>query len=572
MFFKMVEDSTDRSRLDSFILPWSRLSSKAWMAVLILVASGYLTLTGLDNAYFWDDEARTANIAKNFLTSGQLTNWDGRNLIAYRRGVYLRPGLKILHMTSHFPVTALSFRLFGVSTWAARFPFAIAGLATLFVFALILKEEFGTQSWLWVYALGSLALSVTFLLFIRQSRYFALSLLFSSFSYYVYRRCLRTRHIGWFILLAISSLALFYSNFLIGGAFLTSLVILHLIFHREDFTIKEWAKLALAVGIFASIAVPYAISHPIFYRPDLGGPPEPMIARKLMLLWWHLREIDRMYVLPWGVLALLALLFLLRRERKLLRVALEWATLGIVNVVVIALVSYQSTISPVRHAEARFLIASLPFFAGLTGILLWFIHQWKKPLALVLFVVLICSNVFSLHLFNPNTGFRWLLPAYIREIHNAYPTSISVVSDYLRTNSKQDELVYAYPEYFHGPLQFYLGDRIRICCLLDEQSPLSKEDLRKLDAPLFNDEHFPDWVIMFGSPRRAFNMLHYFSRPHLQGQNIVRSKYRLAKQLDVFWKQTQRPELPWHSFGPTTDFDRRFEGVYIYRRKGPFAR
>ena len=40
------------------------------MAVLILVASGYLTLTGLDNAYFWDDEARTAIIAKNFLTSG----------------------------------------------------------------------------------------------------------------------------------------------------------------------------------------------------------------------------------------------------------------------------------------------------------------------------------------------------------------------------------------------------------------------------------------------------------------------------------------------------------------------
>ncbi len=66
----MVVDSTDRSRLDSFIPPWSRLSGKAWMAVLILVVSGYLTLTGLDNAYFWDDEARTAIIRSHTHNSG----------------------------------------------------------------------------------------------------------------------------------------------------------------------------------------------------------------------------------------------------------------------------------------------------------------------------------------------------------------------------------------------------------------------------------------------------------------------------------------------------------------------
>ena len=377
----MVVDSTDRSRLDSFIPPWSRLSGKAWVAILIIVASGYLALTGLDNTYLWDDEARTAIVAKNFLTTGQLTLWDGRNLLAYRRGGGMKPGLKVLYMSLHYPVTALSFRLFGVSTWAARFPFAIAGLATLFVFALILKEEFGTQSWLWVYALGFLALSVTFLLFIRQSRYYALSLLFSSFSYYVYRRCLRTRHIGWFILLAISSIALFYSNFLVGGAFLTSLGILHLVFHREDFSIKEWAKLALAVTIFASATVPYVLINKAWRHGQALGPHQPWLERKLTLLWWYLRDVDRMYVLPWGVLALLVLLTLLRRERKLLRVALEWTTLGLVNIIVVALLSRQATIKP-THAEVRFLIASLPFFAGLTGILLWLIHKWKKPLVL----------------------------------------------------------------------------------------------------------------------------------------------------------------------------------------------
>ena len=158
------------------------------MAVLILVASGYLTLTGLDNAYFWDDEARTAIVAKNFLTTGQFTMWDGRNLLAYRGGSGLEPGLRVLHMPFQQLVTALSFRLFGVSTWAGRFPFALAGLSSLLVFVLILREDFGTESWLWVYALGTLALSVNFMLPVRQCRYYALSLLFSSITYYAYRK------------------------------------------------------------------------------------------------------------------------------------------------------------------------------------------------------------------------------------------------------------------------------------------------------------------------------------------------------------------------------------------------
>jgi len=35
---------------------------------------------------------------------------------------------------------------------------------------------------------------------------------------------------------------------------------------------------------------------------------------------------------------------------------------------------------------------------------------------------------------------------------------------------------------------------------------------------------------------------------------------------DVYWRQTQRPELPWHSFGPVRDFDRRYEAVYVFRK------
>ena len=43
-------------------------------------------------------------------------------------------------------------------------------------------------------------------------------------------------------------------------------------------------------------------------------------------------------------------------------------------------------------------------------------------------------------------------------------------------------------------------------------------------------------------------------------------EYRLVETLDVYWFDTSRPELPYHSFGPIVDFDERLDAVYVFRR------
>ena len=506
-------------------------------------------------------------MAKNYLATGQFSAWDGRNLFAYRNGMTLTRQLTVNEPPLSFLLTALSFRLFGVSTWAARFPFALAGMVTLLIFALVLREDVGTESWLWIYALGVLAFSVTFLLYIRQCRYFALSLLFSSLTYYAYRKCLSTKHIVWFIFVGFSSILLFFSNYLLGGAFLVSLTILHLMFNLKDFTIKDWGKVGIAVTMFASATLPYTIIHRIWDRPAATyGQPESLLTRKLTLLWWYFREVNQTSALPWMILAMVALILFLRKEKKLIRISLEWATLGLGNIIVIALVSLQPTNIPMTIADTRYIIASLPFFAGLTGVILWLLHKWKKPLGLAMFAILVCSNALTLNPFNAE--FRWLLPAFIREVHAPYPTSISAVSDYLHEHARQDDLVGAQPTYFNWPLMYYLGERIKICCALDHRSPLAKDTVRDLNVPLFVYEHFPHWFVGFGLRPGVTRMLRYFSRSHLEGQRVVRFQYQLVKKLDVYWPQTQRPDLLAHSFGPKTDFDRNVEGVYIYRRTG----
>jgi hypothetical protein len=209
----------------------------------------------------------------------------------------------------------------------------------------------------------------------------------------------------------------------------------------------------------------------------------------------------------------------------------------------------------------------LPFLAGLVGIFLWFIHRKMKLVAVSLFLIIINTNILTLA--PHNTKFRVLLPAYIYEVHHPYPTCYSEAVDFLLRNAKQDDLVYAFPEYCNYPLMFYTTDKFKFCCLLNYQTPLGVDRVRKLSSVLFIEENFPDWFIMFGMHLEALKLLDYFSRPHKQGDKNIQFNYHLVNLLDVYWQDMSRPELPWHNFGPKRDFDRRSEAVYIFRRSQP---
>jgi len=193
-----------------------------------------------------------------------------------------------------------------------------------------------------------------------------------------------------------------------------------------------------------------------------------------------------------------------------------------------------------------------------------FVHKRAKILAPALLLILISSNALALTPFNWEV--RWLLPAFVKEIHGRYPTPYRAVSDFLAKRAQPEDLVYAFPEYCNDPLMFYLGDTLRFCCLLDQNTPLPTQTVRELQAPLFREEHFPHWYVAFGKHKSSSEILNHFSRKHKEDGAMVRFHYREVKALDVYWFDRSRPELPLHSFGPVEDFDRAWEGVYIFRR------
>jgi hypothetical protein len=564
---------------------------KGVYAMMLFIVAAYLALVRLDNTVFWDDEAHIAIMARNFLHTGTWTGWDGRNLLAYGNGIVLEPNLRHIIPQLDAPLMALSFALFGVSTWAGRFPFVVAGLLSLVVFAALLRKQFAKQNVLQVFSFATLAFSVHFLLSIRTCRYYALAILLALLVFNAYRCCLERKRTIDFVILGLWAILLFLTSCLNAAAFLLALATVHIALHRRDWAAREWKNAALAVTVFLLGAVPYAVVNRIWDFPLATT--QPWYQRKTLHLISNVGGLNWIG-LPWvvilGLVGFMLYRYQVSRRRQeahgvstrngieaasALREAevhvfepkvREWAVL------VLAYVFFLSMLAPaeinVSNDDAlRYLYIILPWTAGLCGAFLWFVAQRMKLLAIALCFVLIGTNLLSLPLWGGMP--RFSLTDYIAEVHQPYPTSYSEVVSFLQKHARFDDKVLAVPHYTNYPLMFYVGDHVRFSALLNRKTHLSIDTVRALPAPLLFEENFPDWYVSFGTWPMTKRDLRFFSRPHVENGRRIAYSYRLFRTLDVFYEQTHRPEIPWHSFGPHRNFNRSKNAVYIYRRSAP---
>lgn len=534
------------------------------LIIPILLAAAYLSMARLDNTYFWDDEALVGIVAKNLIQTGHLTGWDGRNLLAFRNGSLLDDDLRPAEPPLSYLLAAGSFKLLGISTWNGRLPFVLVGLASLIVFIFLMREEFGHDSPLWIYASVAFSLSVVFLLNIRQCRYHSSSILFSLLTFLAYRKCIQTKKVLWFVFFAVASALLFYAHFMICAAMLAAIAVLYLVFHRRQFPLAQIWKVLLTIALFAAATVPYAVYYRIWHRPDIPVGPVVWYIRKPTLLWWNLRDSNLTTIMPWLIAAgLVYIVIRYRKKEKSAAITLEYALLYLAYVVFLSMLSPQP-VSSGGIADVRYLTAIMPFPAAMIGATIWFIHRRTKVAAVAVLATVLTTNVLCI---NPwHWQFRWLLPAYVKEIHQDYPTPYSEAAKFLLENARKDDVVMAFPDWTNYPIMFYAGDKVKLGCLLNRRTHLPVQKVAALQAPLYVEENFPDWFIAFGTHSQAVKLLQYFSRTHAEQGQFVQHRYELARAIDIFWLDMSRPELPWHNFGPKRDFNKQVEGVYALKR------
>src|SRR5437763_1924520 len=150
-----------------------------WVFLLVAMIGAGLIVTNLGSGYLWADEGDTAVLASNILKFGVPRSWDGVTFMDSDFGARVNNDLVMVSSPwLQYYLAAASFSLFGENTFAARLPFAFAGwLTILLVYRLIWQSIADRRAAL----CGTILTicSVQFLLFCRQSRYYALAMFFT---------------------------------------------------------------------------------------------------------------------------------------------------------------------------------------------------------------------------------------------------------------------------------------------------------------------------------------------------------------------------------------------------------
>jgi 4-amino-4-deoxy-L-arabinose transferase-like glycosyltransferase len=148
-----------------------------WALVLVALAALPLLFAGLGSDYLWADEGDTAVLASNTLKFGVPKAWDGVTFTDSDKGARVNDDLVMVsHPWLQYYVAAASFAMFGEDAFAARLPFAFAGWLTIIAAYLLVWRVSANRSAAFC-AAALLMFSVQFLLYARQSRYYAISML-----------------------------------------------------------------------------------------------------------------------------------------------------------------------------------------------------------------------------------------------------------------------------------------------------------------------------------------------------------------------------------------------------------
>lgn len=323
---------------------------------LLAAAAALLLLMNLDGPRLWSDEADTAVFARTILHEGVPLAWDGRAFTESDRGTRLTDDLLMVG-TPWVPyyVTAASFAVLGESAFAARLPFALAGIATvLLLHRLVLRATGNGRA---AFAAGALLLcSVQFLLFGRQSRHYALNLAFGLAAVLSFLRLRERRRDPWFV---IWTVLLFHSTPLPAAATLLGLGGLTL-FHPAYRGLRNPFLARLPVVLL--LTLPWALLSRSGWEENSSWP--TALPELLPRLGQFLVEAsDALPFLGWLVLAALAGPRLAARERSFL--ALAGSLIAAYAVLTPALLSADL----MWNFGLRYCCGLLPLGAAVTGVL-----------------------------------------------------------------------------------------------------------------------------------------------------------------------------------------------------------
>lgn len=537
---------------------------KIWIIPAIIFA--ILVVAGAFAHPLWSDEAETPLFAGSILRYGFPYGWDGVNLLSY--GITLNRDLINFNQPwLQYYLAAISLLLLPVSSFTVRLPFILLSICIIpilyFTTMRITKDK--TVAFITILLTS---LSVPFILFSYQARYYPLTIFFGLC--FLYSSLNLTKNRINKLLFFISGVLYIFSHYLSFLFFFVSAFFALCIYYKLT---KQYAILKKTITSYLALGgIIFAFFLPwlLYFRPFAGRGKIiftsfiNIFAQMPNLFWESLEYFNDQNAFPVLIIPILALTVILKRKEK--------ATLAVFTFLIaipffyLLLVAAFSGIffSDTPFTTVRHNMVLFPVFTVILGIIvssLWRIH---KILGLLLLFLLLFTNVLTLK------PMRSFLFDYFGKLIHPYKTPDVLVADYLQEYAKDGDTAFISQERNHEPLLFHLGNKIRFVNRIGRFNFIVYPDNRmRLPEYVYNFKGAPDWIILYGKHRVDLSLYSSFETFDFRDYKTILGLSDFSDYeeivLPVYFADHSRPEIEIHAFREIKPGYN--EQVFIYRKK-----
>ncbi len=327
----------------------------AVVLLLVVTPATALMLWNLGARYLWQDEAATAVLAERMLIHGKPLGYDGRNLITMdwyiegdddsiathsaaeaieyfvSRGDFRADTTWTGQPWGQFVLAGTSLALLGKSTWAARLPFALCGIASTVVLLLFVRRRFGDPV-ISVTAPLLLLGNVFWVLHMRQCRYYAPASLLLLLTYVTYLRWRRGARGGGVVFVFV---AWCFFQFDFGTFWPVMLVLI------AD---AAWSLRGRRVEVASAMASLLILLGPWIWYYELFARLKPRLSDPAQTVWILLMSFNQ-YQLPLFVVPV-CLWFAWQRYRAGREVAGVAHAIVLASIIIVAILIWVPLVSP----------------------------------------------------------------------------------------------------------------------------------------------------------------------------------------------------------------------------------
>jgi len=530
-----------------------RFSSRfPWLIPAVILT--VLLVLGARAHPLWGDEAETGIYGRNILTYGIPKGWDGVNLMGFDEGATIYQSfIENSNPWTQYYLAALSFKLFGISSFTARLPFLLFGVGSLILLWYLVDSVAGDRSLATLTAI-KFCVNVALILYLFQARYFSLvfflGLLFIWSAFNV-----TTGKPKWIILLIFSGILGTYSQPVSFAVLMPSVCIGILWSIRTDPARRRflWQVVKRFIGAGAIIAIAY-LPWVVWMRPFDGRgyvafPPIyeiPDALKDIFVYFWN--RINETNTLPVLLYPFVVWYFLRPDAKKKRRMLISTLGVGIFVCLILSTILDLVIISDSATTAIRYHVILFPMLTIVAvGVIQW-VWEQKKWLGGTLYIVYIATTLLTVTV--PSVRMN----DYLGEVLHPYTAPDEAVAAYLAAHAKDRDTAYINLDRDHEPLVFLLNKKIRFVNRLPlDSAKFFPASYGKLPRYIYHYVGAPTWIILYSKRMDpgSFETFDILSPPIGVDMTKLSDLYD-ETILPIYFSDMTRPELNLHSFTAIT--------------------